>query len=167
MPNKVAIMPHLDELTEECREVGACNTIFLRERDGRRVYCGANTDVVGIREAFYQNVADPAAAFHGRPAMVVGGGGAARSAVYALWKWMRATTIYLVNRDAAEVAAVLADCRRQGYGDTLVHVATPEQAEALPAPGAVVSCVPDFPPRTDAERAARAVEDLIGAGATA
>jgi len=59
MPHKVAIVPHLEELTDEGREVGACNTIFLRERDGRRVLCGTNTDVVGIREAFYQNVADP------------------------------------------------------------------------------------------------------------
>lgn len=157
MPNKVAIMPHLDELTEECREVGACNTIFLRERDGRRVYCGANTDVVGIREAFYQNVADADAAFHGRPALVIGGGGAARSAVYALQKWMRATRVYLVNRDAAEVAAVVAECRARGYGDRLVPVATPEEAARLESPGAIVSCVPDFPPQTPEEHTARAV----------
>ncbi|MCI2435624.1 hypothetical protein KC274_14665, partial [Listeria monocytogenes] len=122
----VAIMPHLDELTEECREVGACNTIFVKERDGQRVYCGTNTDVVGIRESFYQNVADPDRVFHDRPAMVIGGGGAARSAVYALQKWMRATQIYLVNRDKAEVDAVVAECRARGYGDRLVHVATPE-----------------------------------------
>jgi len=60
MPHKVSIVPHLDELTEEGREVGACNTIFLRERDGKRILCGTNTDVVGIKEAFYQNVTDPA-----------------------------------------------------------------------------------------------------------
>ncbi|KAF3356293.1 hypothetical protein VdG1_06387 [Verticillium dahliae VDG1] len=65
MPNKVAIIPHLDELTEECRDVGACNTLFIRHRpDGSRIYCGTNTDVVGVRESFYQNVADPDAVFH-------------------------------------------------------------------------------------------------------
>ena len=58
MPHKVAIIEHLDELTEEARMVGACNTVFLRrdEGTGARRYVGTNTDVVGIREAFYKNV---------------------------------------------------------------------------------------------------------------
>ena len=112
MPNKVAIMDHLDEMTEECREVGACNTLFLKEQNGKRLFCGANTDVIGVREAFYQNVADHV--FHDKPAMVIGGGGAARSAVYALRKWMRATDIYLVNRDQAEVEAVITDSKARG-----------------------------------------------------
>lgn len=161
MPNKVAIMEHLDEVTEECREVGACNTLFVRERGGERIYCGANTDVIGVREAFYQNVADPDAVFHDKPAMVIGGGGAARSAVYALWKWMRATKIYLVNRDRAEVEAVMADCKARGYGDTLVHLAAVDQAELAEAPGAIVACVPDLPPNTPEERTTRAVVETI------
>lgn len=158
MPNKVAIMPYLDEVTEECREVGACNTLFIREDgNGKRIYCGTNTDVAGIRESFYQNVSDPDAAFHDKPAMVIGGGGAARSAVYALQKWMRATKIYLVNRDAGEVEAVIEECLARGYGDKLVHVSTVEQAEALESPGAIVACVPDFPPKTPEEIVARGI----------
>lgn len=167
MPNKVAIMEHLDEMTDECREVGACNTIYFRpEKDSasgsnrRRLY-GTNTDVVGVRESFYQNVANADAVFHDRPAMVIGGGGAARSAVYALRKWMRATQIYLVNRDRGEVDAVVRECREKGYGEGLVHVATVEQALALEAPGAVVACVPDFPPKTPEERTARAVVEAF------
>ncbi|KAI0450574.1 NAD(P)-binding protein [Xylaria acuta] len=171
MPNKVAVMEHLDEMTEECREVGACNTIYFgpaeEEEDHkagggrRRKLYGANTDVVGVRESFYRNIADPDATFHDRPAMVIGGGGAARGAVYALWKWMHVTKIYLVNRDGAEVEAVMRGCGAGGYGDSLVHVATVEQAEALAAPGAVVSCVPDFPPVTAEERTARAVVETF------
>lgn len=30
MPHKVTIMQHLDDITPECRAVGACNTIFRR-----------------------------------------------------------------------------------------------------------------------------------------
>ncbi|KAI0102681.1 NAD(P)-binding protein [Nemania sp. FL0031] len=163
MPNKVAIMEHLDEMTEECREVGACNTIYFGPAEdavagaGRRRLYGTNTDVVGVRESFYQNIADPDGVFHDRPAMVIGGGGAARSAVYALWKWMRATRIYLVNRDRSEVDAVIRECSAKGYGDSLVHVASVEQAEALEAPGAIVACVPDFPPKTPEEKTARGV----------
>lgn len=166
MPNKVAIMEHLDEMTEECRDVGACNTIYFRPAEdtasGRRRLHGTNTDVVGVRESFYQNISDPDGVFHDRPAMVIGGGGAARSAVYALSKWMRATRIYLVNRDSAEVDAVIRGCRAKGYGgDSLIHVATVAQAESLEAPGAVVACVPDLSPRSVEERTARAVVETF------
>ncbi|OAA56098.1 NAD(P)-binding domain protein [Cordyceps fumosorosea ARSEF 2679] len=165
MPNKVAILPHLDEMTDECRDVGACNTVFLRAGpSGRRLLCGTNTDVVGIRDSFYHAVASPDAVFHDRPALVVGGGGGARSAVYALRKWMRATTIYLVNRDAGEVAAVMRDCAARGYGDRLRHVRTVAEAEGLEPPGAVVACVPDLEPRTEEERTARGVADALMTG---
>jgi quinate dehydrogenase len=158
MPHKVAIMQHLDELTDECRDVGACNTIFVRDLPGgRRLFCGTNTDVIGVREAFLQNVDDPAAVLENRPALVIGGGGAARSAVYALRKWLKATDIYLVNREKAEVDAVIAECTRRGYGRGLIHVETVEQADALESPGAIVACVPDLPPKTEAEKLARAV----------
>ncbi|KAM0326637.1 hypothetical protein ACHAQA_006506 [Verticillium albo-atrum] len=158
MPNKVAIIPHLDELTDECRDVGACNTLFIRHRpDGSRVYCGTNTDVVGVRESFYQNVADPDAVFHNRPALVVGGGGAARSAVYALRKWMKVTDIYLVNRDDAEVQAVVDECTARGYGQGLRHIKDPAEVASLESVGAIVACVPNFAPQTAEEKAARAV----------
>jgi quinate dehydrogenase len=161
MPHKVAILPHLDELTEECREVGACNTLFLRHLpDGRRLFCGANTDVIGIRESFVQNVPDPSV-YENRPAMVIGGGGAARSAIYALQKWLKATCIYVVSRDRSEIAAVVAECNERSYGDRIVHVETAEQAEALEGPGAIVSCIPDFPPVTDEEKELRRITEVM------
>ncbi|CAI4212025.1 unnamed protein product [Parascedosporium putredinis] len=160
MPNKVAIIPHLDELTPECRDVGACNTIFLRTApDGRRLFCGANTDTVGIRESFFRNV--DKSLFAGRPAMVIGGGGAARSAIYALRTWMDVGDIYIVNRDRAEVDAVFAECEAKGYGAGLVRLETIEEARAAEAPGAIVACVPDFPPKTEAELRTRAVIETI------
>ncbi|KAH8906385.1 quinate dehydrogenase [Coniochaeta sp. PMI_546] len=164
MPHKVSILQHLDELTDECRDVGACNTIFFRNSpDGRRIYCGANTDVIGVRDSFLQNVDNPAVVFENRPALVIGGGGAARSAVYALRKWLKATDIYLVNRDKTEVDAVITECTQRGYGQGLRHVETVEQAEALDSPGAIVACVPDFAPKTEAERLTRAVvETFLG-----
>ncbi|KAK4236456.1 hypothetical protein C8A03DRAFT_45542 [Achaetomium macrosporum] len=161
MPHKVAIIPHLDKLTEECRDVGACNTLFIRQGpDGRRLFCGANTDVIGVRESFVQNVADTSL-YENRPGMVIGGGGAARSAVYALHKWLKATRIYLVNRDKSEVDAVVAECTARGYGDRLVHVETVQQAEALEGPGAIVACIPDFPPVTESEKTVRRIVEVM------
>ncbi|KAF7554918.1 hypothetical protein G7Z17_g2563 [Cylindrodendrum hubeiense] len=161
MPNKVAIMPYLDELTEECRDIGACNTLFIREENGRRIFCGTNTDAIGIREAFYKNVQEPDRFFHNRPALVIGGGGAARSAVYALGKWMRVTTIYLVNRDESEAKAVINDCSKSGYGASLLHVKTASQVTGLEAPGAIVACIPNFEPQTQQEILAREINEAF------
>jgi quinate dehydrogenase len=155
MPHKVAILSHLDELTDEGRSVGACNTIFLKQDGDKRIYVGTNTDVIGVRDAFTQNVSEDV--YQGKPAMVVGGGGAARSAVYALKTFMKATTVYLVNRDKAEVDAVISWCRDHGYGDDLVHVATAEEAQKADTVGAIVACVPDFAPTTAAEIEARKI----------
>jgi quinate dehydrogenase len=151
MPHKVAILPHLDDMTPECRAVGACNTVFWR--DSRLI--GTNTDIAGVRESFLQNA--PELKYLNRPGLVIGGGGAARSAVYALVKDLGCDTVYLVNRDASEVENVMAWCGAQGYGDGLVHVSSVSQAESLEGPGAIVSCIPNFPPSTQSEWEARRI----------
>lgn len=101
MPHKVAILKHLDGLTQEGADVGAVNTLFLQEdAAGNRSFMGTNTDVIGVRDAFLYNAAPPSK-FEHRPALVIGGGGAARSAVYALRKWLKASAIYLVSENAS------------------------------------------------------------------
>ena len=157
MPYKVAIIPHLDELTPEGEAIGAINTLFIRnDESGRRKYCGTNTDCIGIREAFLQNVSDPSV-YRGKPALVVGGGGTARAAVYALQNYLGCSPIYMVNRDESEVRAVIDECNARGFGEDIIHVSTIAQAEQLRAPGAVVSAVPDFAPVSEEEKIARQV----------
>jgi quinate dehydrogenase len=166
MPHKVAIIPHLDAITQEGKDIGACNTIFLRQKgDGEREMVGTNTDCVGVREAFLHNL--PKGASHdlykGRPGLVIGGGGACRSAVYALSRWMGCSPIYIVNRDVSEVDAVVLGCKSAGYGDSLIHVKSVSHAETLDAPGAIVSCIPNFPPKSAEEIEARSViETFLG-----
>ncbi|PYH87137.1 shikimate 5-dehydrogenase [Aspergillus uvarum CBS 121591] len=170
MPWKVAIMPHLDELTEDARQAGACNTIFLRtdEKTGERRYVGTNTDCNGIREALVQNSPDPAG-FRGKPALVVGGGGTARTAVYVFRKWLGASQIYIVNRDAAEVAAILEEDRQRNAGvdsgslAPIIPVTDPAVAASLETPAAIVSGIPNYPPKSPEEINARQVlQALLG-----
>ncbi|KAE8145777.1 shikimate dehydrogenase substrate binding domain-containing protein [Aspergillus avenaceus] len=160
MPWKVAIMPHLDDLTEDARQAGACNTIFLRkEQDGSRSYVGTNTDCIGIREALLQNSPSPEI-FKNKPALVVGGGGTARTAVYVLRKWLGASKIYIGNRDQSEVDAILQEDKERNPSTTtapLIHVADPETAASLEAPAAIVSGIPNYPPKTPEELQARQV----------
>lgn len=169
MPWKVNIMPHLDDLTEDAKQAGACNTIFLRRdpTSGATAYVGTNTDCIGIREALLQNSpstsGDPVSElFRGKPALIVGGGGTARTAIYVLRKWLGASRIYVVNRDTAEVNAILAeDAQRNPNADgslpPLIHVTDPAAAAGLEPPAAIVSGIPNYPPKTVEEIRAREV----------
>ncbi|KAL4786095.1 quinate dehydrogenase [Aspergillus varians] len=167
MPWKVAIMPHLDDLTEDARQAGACNTIFLRkDSTGQTSYVGTNTDCIGIREALLQGSPSGPDHFKGKPALIVGGGGTARTAVYVLRRWLGASKIYIVNRDAAEVAAILAEDKQRNpsaQAAPLVAVSDPAVAATLEAPVAVVSGIPNYPPQTAEEvRARETLRVLLG-----
>lgn len=166
MPHKVAIIPHLDELTPEGRAVGAINTVFLKtNEDGSRRLVGTNTDTIGIREALRQNVsADKFASFKGRPGLIIGGGGTSRAAVYSLKHFIGCDKVYFINRDPSEVAAVIAECTKAGFGDNLIHIVDAAHAESLPKPAVIVSAVPNFSPRTDAEKMARRCAEIMLSG---
>jgi len=74
-PCKQAVVPHLDDLSDEARTLGAVNTIVFK--DGRR--SGHNTDWSGYAEAFRRNMAGV------RKARVVqmGAGGAGAAVAFA------------------------------------------------------------------------------------
>lgn len=173
MPHKVAIMPYLDDLTEHARQAGACNTIFVREdpATGAREYVGTNTDCDGIREALTQNAPDPTR-FRGRPALIIGGGGTARTAIYVMRRWLGSSRIYIVNRDANEVAAIMDEDRRRNPDPNaqapLQPVTDPEEASRLESPAAIVSGIPNYPPKTTEELRSRAVvQAFLGTAADA
>jgi quinate dehydrogenase len=56
---------------------------------------------------------------------------------------------------------VIAECTARGYGDSLVHVATVQQAQLLEGVGAIVACIPNFSPSTPSELEARDVLDCF------
>ncbi|OJJ79004.1 shikimate dehydrogenase family protein [Aspergillus glaucus CBS 516.65] len=170
MPWKVNIMAHLDDLTEDARQAGACNTIFVRKgEDGRTEYVGTNTDCIGIREALVQNklvATNGEDSFRGKPALIVGGGGTARTAVYVLRKWLGASKIYIVNRDSAEVEAILKEDGERNPNPVapLIHVSEPAVAAGLEKPAAIVSGIPNYPPKTPEEIKARGVIQAFFSG---
>jgi len=160
MPFKVAVIPFLDELTEAGEAVGAINTIFCRnDRDGRRRYIGTNTDVLGIRDAFLNNVSGTK--YVGKPAVVVGGGGTCRAAVYALRELLGCSPVYIVNRDKSEVDVVIDEYASRDAAQGLVHIATVEQASSVTPPGIIVSAVPDFAPKSANEVVARQIVEIL------
>ncbi|KAJ5907391.1 NAD(P)-binding protein [Penicillium taxi] len=162
MPYKVSLLPAVDEVTEEGRMVGAINTVFLRRAaDGSTRYIGTNTDTIGVRESFLQNCPGVLAQSAGKPALVIGGGGACRAAIYALWKWMGASKIYMVNRLESEVRAIMASFKEAGLDAELIWVGSTEQAAALEAPTLIVGTVPDIPPKKEGEILAQKIVEIF------
>lgn len=77
IPHKTAIMPFLDKLSPEAEAMGAVNTVT---RDGA-AFVGHNTDGIGFLQSIRDDLEfEPL----GKNILVMGAGGAARSAVAAL-----------------------------------------------------------------------------------
>lgn len=150
MPFKTTIMKHLDGLDEVAIKIGACNNVY-RASDGS--LRGTNTDWRGIKGCLL----GASAAGQGKPALVIGAGGASRAALYALVDQLACRKVYVVNRDVDEVQALFRDA--QVYHNTveIIHVQSVEQARSLEHPYYIIGTVPDFEPRTPAELEARSV----------
>ena len=90
IPYKQQIIPYLDALDAQAREVGAVNCVKI-ERDGRRV--GYNTDVDGIRLSLDKLLGGEKVS----AALILGTGGAAQAVQYVLRE--RGVDYKVVSRD--------------------------------------------------------------------
>ena len=80
IPYKQAVIPLLDELNAEAREIGAVNVVRIaRNADGTIRTKGYNSDVIGFVESLR-----PLLQSHHRRALVLGTGGASKAIVYGL-----------------------------------------------------------------------------------
>jgi len=92
VPHKEAAMPYVDSLDNHAEKIGAINTII---NDGCSLH-GVNTDWIGVRKALQEaNIS-----LAGKKALVLGAGGAAKAAIYALQQ-EKADTIFVANRTPA------------------------------------------------------------------
>lgn len=78
IPYKIAVIPYLDTLSPEARELGAVNTVV--RQNGQLI--GYNTDYFGFQSLLYRSGLSPA----GKKCLVLGSGGASRVAVSVLDK---------------------------------------------------------------------------------
>jgi shikimate dehydrogenase len=108
-PYKEVAMRHLDEVEAGAAAIGAVNN-GVRRDDGALI--GFNTDAAG----FISAVESVGVALAGRPAVVVGAGGAARAVVWALLD-AGVEHVFVANR-TPERAGALADSLA-GYGTVI------------------------------------------------
>jgi shikimate dehydrogenase len=98
IPHKEAVLPLLDECDARAHAIGAVNTVT---RVGERLL-GSNTDAIGVARALERETP-----LTGRRAVVLGAGGTARAAVYALSEGGARVTV--LNRTVQRAEAIAAD----------------------------------------------------------
>ena len=101
-PNKVRVIPFLDELDPLCEKTGACNTV-VRLPDGR--LRGYNTDGIG----FYRSLTEEAGMqAQGKTFFCFGAGGAGR-AICSVLAYHGARRIYITSKTAVSREAAAND----------------------------------------------------------
>jgi len=125
-PFKEVVLPYLEEMDEPAKLIGAVNAIVARPGG----YEGFNTDYLGVIGALRAAGVSPG----GRRSVVLGAGGAARAAAYALLR-AGAFPLTIVNRtpNKAESAA-----RRLGCA----YCSMKDSAEPLRECEICISCLP-------------------------
>ena len=133
-PCKEAVLPLLDEVTPEARQIGAVNAVVI-SRDGRTV--GHNTDRIGFRRAFEARFGADAA--RGRTVILVGAGGAGRAVAFALLDL--GINALLIHDTRPQAAERLVDAVRRAGGRGRAAVVA-DVAAALPDAAGIVNATP-------------------------
>lgn len=114
VPHKQRVMPHLKEIDEAARCIGAVNTLVRMENG----YKGYNTDAEGLFRAIKRQGIEVS----GQDCLLIGAGGAAKAVAYMLMKH-QARSAVILNR-SLEKAQILADeMNRQFQRETMKPMA--------------------------------------------
>ncbi|KAF8154593.1 EPSP synthase-domain-containing protein [Crassisporium funariophilum] len=148
IPFKLDVIPLLDKLTPAAEAIGAVNTIIPQVTSGdelRNILVGDNTDWIGIKASVTGRLGS--SRIHA--ALVIGAGGTARAAIYAL-QMLDAQVIYLYNRSASK-ARDLAHAFPDARIKVLDHVG--EWPSGSLPPNVIVSTVPASATTTNEDEA--------------
>jgi len=108
IPYKESVIPFLNSMTEEVKEIGACNTLILTPQGWK----GANTDAKGFSGSLLAFLGKEN--FKRQRVTVIGAGGAARAVIYELHRL--GAKVLILNRTAHK-AGILAAPYKFAWGD--------------------------------------------------
>lgn len=132
-PCKQLVLEHLDEITENARDIGAVNTVVIR--DGK--FHGYNTDASGFGRGFAEGL--PGA--NQQRVLQLGAGGAGSAVAYALLA-SGTEQLFLVDPDAQRAGQRAAELNRL-FPEATVTAASPDQVpELLPAVDGLLNATP-------------------------
>lgn len=133
-PCKEAVLPLLDDVSTEARQIGAVNTVSIAA-DGRTK--GYNTDRIGFKRAFEEELC--AGSVRDKVVVLVGAGGAGRAVAFALFD-LGVETL-LVSDKSTDQARRLVAALVGEFGAGCAHVET-DPAAALTKAAGVVNATP-------------------------
>jgi shikimate 5-dehydrogenase/shikimate kinase len=155
LPYKSAILPFLDEVSPDAKDINAVNTIVLEHKyqaNGKRVTIrrGYNTDYVGIKECIEKHLSPANTIRDGTTALVIGAGGMAHAAIYAC-KELGVQSMCIYNRtpDNAQKLADYYHQWAQSKPEVKLHLHILQSpGDSWPTdlrpPTIVVSCIPGY-----------------------
>lgn len=152
LPYKSEVLPFLDEISPDARDIHAVNTVVVQHcRKNGKPYTklkGYNTDYIGIRDCIDRNLSPANAIRRSTTALIIGAGGMAHAAVYACYQ-LGVQQICVYNRKPAN-AQKLAHYYHEwaeSKTDTKLHLHVLKSSmdpwpESLRPPTIIVSCIP-------------------------
>ena len=111
VPFKKAVIPYLDELSDEAKKTQSVNTIYLKNQK----VVGHNTDIMGFEKAIKKINTD----FSGKKIFILGAGGVVPSLIYASMK-MKSSEIFVSNRtkeNAEKIKKIFNNIKLINWGD--------------------------------------------------
>lgn len=123
-PFKEAVIPLLDAVAVEAREIGAVNTVVFDRNGGTT---GHNTDCSGFRQAFIEALGEHAA--RDQAVLLLGSGGAGRAVAFALMS-LGVATLKVFDQDAVRATGLCADLVARFGAGRCEAVSDPEAAAA-------------------------------------
>ena len=142
IPLKLDIVPYLDSVSDDAHLIGAVNTIVAdpslpsAKNQGGHHLTGRNTDWQGMTRVLSHAGARPSDQQSG---LVIGGGGTARAAIYAL-RAMGYTPIYVLGRSTPKIEALIASFPA-GYDLEVLHTSA-QPLNMTSVPTAAISAIP-------------------------
>ena len=165
IPLKLDVMPLIDTIDSAAHTIGAVNTIVpVQDPTGKTILMGHNTDWQGMVLALRNAGAYGNTGILTEAGMVIGGGGTARAAIYAL-KNMGYNPIYLVGRNKAKLGQ-LTHSFSSDYN--IILLSSVEEASQVPADKQPVVAIGTIPGDTPIDNAMREILcSIFQVGATA
>lgn len=137
MPHKLSVDRYCDQISDSAAKLGAINTLIVRHdpKTGARTILGDNTDWSGL----YSIVAEYPYLSDAESGLVIGAGGAARAAVYAMAQ-AGIKQIYIWNRTVEKARRVSQDF--QNATTTCTFTAVGHPSEIINSPGVIIGTIP-------------------------
>ncbi len=121
VPHKEEVIKYLDEVSQEVKYIGACNTI--KNTDGYLI--GYNTDAYGFIEGLKEILPEP----HKKSFLIIGAGGASRAVLYGLIN-EGVQNIIVANRTVEKVYQIIEDFKTLNrFVDRIIQPVSLDQIE--------------------------------------